>query len=333
MKKIYTSSLLIFIIGVTFSCKKDKMDTPIPNPNQNTSAQPPANPPSVSSSSKYLIIDSARIFQISETGTNEQLILNRTVNTSSYIRDLSIGADGNKFIYTDIQNIFDGTTYVSTQQIRLFDLDKKTDIALLSTTTEEIFSIRYCQDGKIFYGLRNTNSYSKVFGTINEDGTGKVENVAFYYNVEAVSNDRRFLLLMTEQTPTNQKMTIVDRNSDNGAGGVYHNELFEGTDKIDNGVFTADGKKVIITYRVADEVKIRILDLETKTSRDKTIVTGLSEYNYTKISMSHDSNKGALTISGQDYQIKSKVFVFKLDDSIVTSFDTPNKSVKHAFIY
>lgn len=327
LKQISACALIIFLSLTLINCGSKKEDpAPIqtnqPGQSQNTSGL------------AYYIIDTAKVIKVSSSGNIEKTILNRRVNTSSYIRDLALSGNGTSFIYSDVQGHFDIVTgFLATNQIRIFDLDNNTDSQLFSTTTEEIIAIKYCEDGKIFFARKNNTSNSVKFATMNADGTGLDEKTSYYDEFADISTDRRFILLNGEQTPFNQKAGIMDLTMDNGAGGRYHDEIFEGTDDLFEGTFTVDGSKAVIPYRNGGDIKIRIVDISAKTSITKTIITGLSSWAYVNICMAHDNNTGVLAIYGDDFPTVSKVYTFELDDSIISSFDNQNKQVHQGYIY
>lgn len=330
MKKIYTHFLILLIVSVLFSCKKEESNVPVVN---TSGTNNPNQPPSGSSATKLFTLDTAKIYQYSINGTNEQTIVNRKIGNSSYINDLSLSADGSEFVYIDVQGASNGTVYIFTHQIRIFDLEKSSDNSIYSTTDAIIFVVKYCADGKIFFATKNKldNDIIKYY-IINSDGTGLKESQGYFTNLVDITSSRRFMLLSIYTLGSPPSVSIVDSTLDGGTG-TYHSEFFSSSDYVYDGTFSPNGKKVVIPFLDGTDINIRIVDMDTKTATTRTIVSGVGQYSFAGITIANDNNSVALCVPGNQSKEKSKIYLFKLDDTAISSFDAKSWVVNKAYIY
>lgn len=283
---------------------------------------------------KLFVIDSAKINTITPSGTNETTILNRKVNTSSYIKQLSIGPNAEKIAYIDSQNA-GSPSFTMTNSLRIVNANGSNDVELFSTTDHQIIEIKYCTDGKIHFAKRHNTTNAVKFGTINADGTGLQEATGYYGSIVDITNDRKYYLLDTYTLSTTPNVQIIDATLDGGAGGPYHTENFSGIDpyQIRKGKFTQDGKYAVIPFKEGTEIKIRIVDMTTKTATTKVIVTGVTDWATVDVEMASDSNRGVLTIMGGNFTLKTKTYLFKLNDTVITNFQNNDDSVSNVYPY
>ena len=279
---------------------------------------------------RLFVIDTAKINSISASGTNETTLINRKVNLNSYIKQLSIGRNGEKIAYIDVQS--NGTI---THSLRIINANGTSDLELLSSSDSDFLSIKYCTDNKIHFAKKHRTTNAVKFGTINDDGSGLLEANAYHQSVVDITNDRNFILLNTNSFGGTSKVQIIDMTLDGGAGGTYHTENFPGIADYDvyKGNFTQDGKYAVITYKEGSEMKIRIIDMATKTSTTKTIVTGITSWTSADLELSSDSNRGVLTVMGGDYTSKTKSYLFKINDNTITEFQNNDQYVLNVYPY
>ena len=321
--KTISKILQVVILATTFilvSCSSE--DNPLQN-NLNLSDL------------KLFAIDTAKVNTLSMTGMNETTILNRFINSNSYISDFSISTYGEKFVY--VENQYEGTfpNGVQTCKLKISKTDGTADTVLFTSPNAEtqIQAVRFCDDGKIFFSL-NTQfpNQMNVLHLINADGTGDTV-ISGGYDIVNVSNDRKYYLLSSFNSPT-LNVTVIDKTLDGGAGGQYHNEGFTSDQDFKDGVFTNDGKLLVIPFKEGNDVKIRIVDMITKTATNQTIVSGfVGSWVYFKVSMASDSHRGVLTIDGDGY-IKSKSYVFDINaETVNTPFQNNDENVSNVIAY
>lgn len=284
---------------------------------------------------KLFAIDTAKVNTLSMSGLNEKTVLNRYINSNSFISDFSISADGAKFVY--VENQYEGTfpNNVSTVKLKIAKADGSGDSVLFTSPNADtkIQAVRFCGDGKIFFSLSTQfPNQTNVLHLINADGTGDTV-ISGGYDVVNISNDRKYLLLSSFNSPT-LNATVIDKTLDGGAGGQYHSEGFTSDQEFNDGVFSNDGKLLVIPFKEGNDIKIRIVDMITKTATNQTIVSGFAgNWVYFKVNMSSDSNRGVLTISGDGYS-KSKSFVFNIKDKTVsTPFQNNDEDVSKVYAY
>lgn len=282
---------------------------------------------------KLYVLDTAKINTISLTGTNEKTIINRKVNTSSYIDEMSFKKDGSKFIYNDLQATLN--PYSPTQQIRIANNDGANDKSIYTTTTDRILKIKYCSDDKIFFIKRNITSNAIKNGLMNEDGSGLSETVGYYGNVSDITSDRKYVLLNTNLTSATPSVQILDLSLDGGAGGNYHIESFPGVQNylIRSGAFSKDNKFAFIPYIEGDNAKVRIIDMATKSSTTKTIISGVSYNPQIFIDVANDNKTAIITITSVDNFTKTKTYIYNLDTNSVTNFSNNDSSVSQVYGY
>ena len=275
-------------------------------------------------------IDTAKVNSISVNGTNERTLINKMQNSSSYIGDMSISTDGTKFVYTNYQRTFNPESF--TTELRIANVDGSNDAVVFTTADPytSILSLRFCSDNKIFFITETNNPTVRKMYTINPDGTGQ-QQIQGQYDLADISNDRQYYLIVPFSS---NNVQIIDKSGDNGAGGLYHNETFTSDQTTSAGTFTNNGKKVVIPFKEGNELKARIIDLAAKTSTTKTLVSGLgNNWMSFHLEMGGDSNRGVLTLAGQDYD-KSKSYVFNLTTGDVSApFENNDENIFDVYIY
>ncbi|RZJ63589.1 MAG: hypothetical protein EOO45_20900 [Flavobacterium sp.] len=290
------------------------------------------------------VIDTARVNSISITGTNATTIIDRMENLNSYISDLSISPDGTMIAYTNYQSVFSPDAAYK-REVRVANIDGTNDHIVFSSNASEVSigAIRFGSDNKVFYV---TQTYSptntRTMNLVNADGTGHEVITGSYnitdisdYNITDISDDREYYLIPTGADNGNPtRMDIIDRDADNGAGGLYHSEPFPTGQIARGGKFTNDGKLVVIPFTESGEMKARIIDVATKTATTKTLVPGLgSGWLSFHLEMAADSNRGVITLTGADYP-KSKTYIFNLETGEVSApFENSDENIFDVYIH
>ncbi|RZK12052.1 MAG: hypothetical protein EOO46_04610 [Flavobacterium sp.] len=280
---------------------------------------------------KLFAIDTAKVNTISMTGTNEQTVLNKLVNSSSYIGDFCLSPDGTKFIYVNQQMEGEVPNLVFIKEIRKANIDGTGDVKLYETPDAETYigKIKYCSDGKIFFGTyTNFPNVTRNLHVMNADGTG-LTDLNWGSEIMDVSDDRAYYLVETTAGPQ-----ILDADADNGMPGLYHAENLNSAESIEDGVFTNDGKYVVLPYKESNTIKARVIDMATKTSETITLITGLGDgwISY-HLEMSSDGKRGVVTITGSDYT-KSKTYVFNIETQTVeTPFENNDENIFDVYAY
>ena len=280
---------------------------------------------------KLIAIDTAKVNTISITGTNEQTILNKLVNSSSYIGDFCISPDGTKFIYVNQQ--MEGTVpnLVFVREIRKANIDGTGDVKLYEIPNPEthIGKIKYCSDGKIFFGTYTVfPDATRNLHIMNADGTG-LTDLSWGSDIIDASDDRAYYLVNTTAGAQ-----ILDADADNGLPGMYHTENLSSADDIGDGVFTNDGKYVVIPYKENSTIKAKVVDMATKASETLMLITGLGTgwTNY-HLEMASDGKRGVVTITGSDYT-KSKTYVFNRETGVVEApFENNDENIFDVYVH
>lgn len=286
--------------------------------------------PTPSGETFLVAIDTAKINVMRTDGSNATTIVNKMQNSNSYISDLSISTDGSKIAYSNYQRTFNPESF--TTELRVADRDGSNDHAVFTSSEPYmgISSIRFCSDNKIFFITETNNPSVRKMYTINPDGTGQ-EQIQGQYNLSDISDNRQYYLV---EPTTSTSVQIIDRTGDGGAGGLYHSEPFTAGQDMRAGTFTNDGAKVVIPFKEGNEIKARVIDVATKTSTNKTLLSGLgSGWMFYHLEMAADGNTGVLTVSGQDYP-KSKSYVFNLQTgNVATPFENNDENVSNVYIH
>lgn len=323
MKKqlITATSIALLATGLIFSCKK-KDETAPDNNNSNTatttSGGTTGGTTGNSGALNVYLIDTAKINTITETGTNETTIINKNVNTSSYISGLSLSPDGNKIAYVNEQS--------ANSEVRVADKTGSNDIILYNNTNSniQIGAIRFVTNNKVcFMIMQSGASVSYSYCSVNTDATGFSATIA-YYNVIDISSDEKYYISRV-YSPT-APIQITDRSLDGGAGGPYYSDNFVyPVTSYPRGVFTNDNKKAVLAFIDGSTIKIREIDMLSKTATTKTIVNNFTgdASSYVYLAMASDNNRGVITVSGYG-NTASTSYIFNLSTNAVTSQFTNN---------
>lgn len=280
---------------------------------------------------KLFAIDTAKVNTISMTGTNEQTVLNKLANSSSYIGDFCLSPNGTQFIYVNQQRegVVPNMLYI--REIRKANVDGSDDVKLFEITNQEthIGKIKFCSDGKIFFGTYTISpDVTRNLHVMNADGTG-LTDLNWGSDIIDVSDDREYYLVNTTSGPQ-----ILDADADNGLPGLYHYENLSTAETIEDGVFTNDGKYVVIPYKEGNAVNARVIDMTTKTSETLTLITGLGTgWSLFHLEMGSDGKRGVVTIAGADYT-KSKTYVFNIETGTVEApFENNDENIYDVYAF
>lgn len=355
MKKqiIYQTAIVLLITGVIFSCKKKDEATPEDTTTTTTGGTTTGGVTNTISAGysgqintgaiNAYVIDTAKINTITQTGTNETTIINKTINTSSYINKMNVSLDGTKLVYGIYQQApFTGTVQgAASRELRIANTNGSSDTYLYGVTSNTV------DFGVIKYGLNNTiyftldTYYPNVthsLCSIKSDGTG-FQSANTYYTIDDISVDGNFFLTHSTNASTGNftSFTVIDKNGDNGAGSQYMavNVSTINTNYFKDGTFTIDNKKIVIPYVDGTDLKVLILDLLTKTSSSKTLVNNVSAgYANITLNMASDSNRGILTISSTAAATPSKSYVIDLNiGSILNQYNNNDSEIYMVYPY
>ena len=302
------------IVSCTSSSTDPAIDPIVPPPATNLGAL------------NLMAIDTAKVITMTEAGLSPITVLNRKLNNNSYISDFTIATDGSKFIYVEQQLSGVVPNLVKSVKLKIANSNGTNDTELFSAQNalqgSSISSIRYCSDGKIFFAYKMATATGNAFGwsyhTINADGSGDTTTAIALGEIQDVSNSRRFYIQNGAYPNLTNRTTIIDTSLDNGAG-VLLQENFSATAIIGPGSFTNDGKYAVIPFKDANDIQVKIIDLATKAVVTKTIVAGLAAgWVAFRLNMASDSNRGVLTIMGQNYP-KSKSYIFNATTGVTST--------------
>lgn len=311
--------------GLMASCSSDETSDPGPGPNEPGELI-------------LVAIDTAKVITMGVNGTNPTTVLNRLQNSNSYFSGLAISPEGDKIVYGDYQTLSFTPDAVRTRQIRIAGIDGTGDNAVYSAddTNVSFGAIRYLSGNKIFF-VEETYwpDASRKLQIVNTDGSG-LQILPGQYDAADITDDLAYLLLNPVTAANGPRVQIINRTGDNGAGSLYHNEMFDGVGEyaVGHGVFTTDGKLAIIPYADANEIRLRIINMDSKTSSDMTIASGVpGGWLSYRVAMASDSNRGVLTVTGEGYA-KSKSYVFNLTEAtIATPFENNDENVLDVYIH
>ena len=275
---------------------------------------------------KLFAIDTAKVKTINSIGGNEQTIVDKSINSSSYIGDFCISPDGTKLIYENHQQSNAGGVNIVTREIRKANIDGSNDVMLYEVAQgqNEIEKIKYCNDGKIMFYVNSyqAGAYSTTAYIMNDDGSG-IQTVPYAGRFSDVTSDRGYYL-----RSATTGVQIFDADADNGAPGLYHSETINAATSIEDGVFTNDGKYAVVPFQENTTIKARIIDMTTKTSTTMTLISGLGTgwISY-HLEMASDSKRGVITVTGSDYN-KSKTYLFDIKTGMVNApFENNDKNI------
>jgi hypothetical protein len=272
------------------------------------------------------VVDTAKVNTISETGTGESTIINKTVNSSSYIMDFCPTMDGNKLVYGISQSNFSGPTPVYTKELRIADKNGSND-ALLYTIpggTTYIGCIKAGTNNKVYYTVQNFPNNTMY--AINTDGTANTQVFQWNGMIDNISTNSTYLMCPLS---TSNKVQIIDRTGDGGFGSLYHNEdlTASGITNIGHGCFSYDSQKAFIPYNESGTLKMRVIDMATKTSTTKTISNISVSFPQIFVRPGSDGDRVIITVSDNS----SVSYIYKISAGTVTSFTNNDKNV--ALVY
>ena len=275
------------------------------------------------------VIDTAKINAISETGTAETTLLNKTVNTSSYIMSFSNSTDGSKFVYSVSQSNFSGPSPVYTKEIRTANANGSGDqlVYAIPGGTTYIGATRYGLSNKIYYTTDNFPS-SDLY-SINTDGTSNNKIFTWASGIKDVSVDGNYLLTSSS---TGNNIQLIDRLGDGGAGSVYYTEIFASSiTTMGNGCLSLDTKKAFIPYNESGSLKLRVIDLAAKTSSTKTVAAISGPYFFISAKVASDGDRVIITVTNGT---NSTSYNYKVSTSFLSgSFINNDENISGVYPY
>ena len=311
--------------------------------NSDTSANPVTNPViSNTGDLKLFVIDTAKVNTVTMAGLNETIIINRKVNTNSYIGGLSLKNDGLKLVYVDNQGSFTNGGYVDVKSVHVANSDgsgdtsiytapsntvtSNTDIGLVKFGTSKIYFTTTTQT--VTGGL--VSSITKL-NSSNFDGSNLVaedysEAPLTVYKADITSDGRYLTTLQSD--PNIPRFVIIDRTGDNGGGTVIYQEDLTAANS--NGlapVFSNDNKFAYFAFSENQSLKVRIVNMTTLTVETKTIATNFTPTSsFLSFSIGSDNNRGVV-VSNTYGNIPSKTYVFNLANNSSTSFNNNDSNI------
>ncbi|WP_310559818.1 hypothetical protein [Flavobacterium sp.] len=293
---------------------------------------------------RLFVIDTAKVNTITMTGTNETTILNRKVNSNSYIGSFSLNNDASKFVYVDNQGGMVNGLYVQSKSVRVANANGSGDMAIYTapantnTVSNDIGFVKY-GSSKIYFTTTTQTTVGGAIGTIvklnstNFDGTGLLsEN----YNAAPLSvykadltSDGKYLVTM-RVAPNIPRIEIMDRTGDNGGGTVIGQEdLTADKERGSAPIFSYNNKFVYYAYAESQSLKVRIFDMTTKTWESKTIATNFTPTSFfMTISVASDNNRGVVVVDSYS-NTPTKSYVFNLAGSSFTTFNNNDKTIAY----
>jgi hypothetical protein len=331
--KLHLLALMIVLTFSVLSCSTADDETTVPNANVNINT----------GDLKLFVLDTARVKTISMTGANETTILNKYVNTSSYIGRLSLNSNCSIFVYSEIQGTFAGGSFTSTRAIRIANVNGSGDTQLYSvaagsgTTSTDIPLLKFGAS-KVYF-ITNTQTFvggavSNVikFNSVNTDGSGLVsENFSGteLYNGDLTSDGKYYGTV--NSTATVSAIRILDRYGDNGAGSLYFSENSTVNDNLSNLIFSYDDKFAYYSFLENQTLKVKKINMTTKTSEVKTIATGITMPAFSsnlRISVASDNNRGIIVLD-QFNSMPTKSYVFNLTAGTSTTFNNNDNTISN----
>lgn len=335
MKKLSTLIFLALITIITFSCTTDEAIV--------TSVPPTNNNPINTSDLKLFVIDTAKVNTINMMGTNEATILNRKVNSNSYIGGFSINGSASKFVYVDNQGAFTNVAFTGQKSVRIANANGTADTSIYTaptntnTTSTDIGFVKF-GTSKIYFSTTTqtfvggaVSNLTKINST-NLDGTGLVAenyvgNPQEVYKSD-ITNDGRYLTSF-QSAPSIPKLLIFDRTGDNGAGTVVYQETLTAESAAGSGaIFSYDNKFAYFAYAENQSLKVRIVNMTTFTAETKTIATAFTPTTFAmSMSVGSDNNRGVLTVQTFGNNNPSKSYIFNLSASSSSNFNNNDENI------
>lgn len=320
MKHLFlTAAMLALVLS---SCKKKSDPEPEdPAPTATTTGGSTTGGVNTGPLNIY-VIDTAKVNTISETGTSETTIINKTVNSSSYIMDFCPSPDGNKLVYGLSQSNFSGPTAVYTKELRMADKNGSNDALLYAIPggTTYISSIRAGSNNKIYYSVQGMPN--SVLYAINTDGTGNTQLFSWPNMIWNITSDGNYIM-----SPENSgnKIQIIDRNGDAGFGSQYYREDLSATSitNIGHGCFSYDSKKAFIPYNESGSLKLKVIDMITKIATTQTIANISVSFPQINARVGSDGDRIIITVSDSN----STSYLYKISAGTVTNFTNNDQYV------
>jgi hypothetical protein len=334
-KFLFLSMIALFAF-TSISCSKSDPDT-----------TPAVVPPPIvgvinTGDLKLFVIDTAKVNTITMTGTNETTILNKKVNSNSYIGGLSLKSDASKFVYVDNQGSMVNGGYVGVASIRTANANGTSDANIYTApanTTTVNTSIGFVKYGasKIYFNKTvqtiSGGLVSRItnLNAMNADGTGLVA-LPGIGDGNDVTSDGRFLLSVQAVAGTSNKtIFIYDKTGDNGAGTLYNSETVPATASLNIAapIFSYDDKYAYYAYAENQSLKVRIFNMTAKTWETKVIATNFTTTSFfISMSIASDNNRGIVVIDAYNNgNLPTKSYVFNLTNGTSTTFNNNDDNI------
>jgi hypothetical protein len=272
---------------------------------------------------RLFLIDTARINTIKPDGSGETTILDKYTDQNSYIGAMSISPNGEKLIYSESQWVSGS----SRKQLRIAKTDGTGDNLLYQATEAQtnIQMMRFIENDKVCFVTVNYMTNTRIINTVKSDGSG-LESTPTNYDISDISRDRRYLVTNISAGAGASNIRVIDRNGDNGAGGLYHLEAIDSNViSISDAIFTMNDSKLVFAYLQDTTVKVRIINMQTKTSETFDLLSNQSSSTLSlSLSVGADNDRAVLTISDFNTSAPSVSHLFKISDGSVSGTFTNN---------
>ena len=291
---------------------------------------------------KLFVIDTAKVNTITMIGTNETTILNRKVNSNSYIGSLSLNNDASKFVYVDNQGAFTNGAYTQSKTVRIANANGSGDILIYTapantnSVSNDIGFVKYGTSKIYFTTTTQTfvggavSNLAKI-NSINFDGSGLLAenysgNPQEVYKSD-ITTDAKYLATF-QSNPNIPRFLIFDRTGDNGAGSVIYQENLSTESAVGSGVvFSFDNKFAYFAFAENQALKVRVINMATLTAETKTIASNFTPTSFSMtVSVGSDNNRGVLTVQTFD-NAPSKSYVFNLTAGSSTNFNNNDNTI------
>jgi len=330
MKKIILTSLTLIVL-IT-SCKKKSTPDPEDSAAVTTTGTTTTGTTTVGTVNTgplvIYVIDTAKVNTITETGTNETTIINKTINTSSYIMNFSAAIDGTKLVYGISQSNFSGSTPVYTKELRISNNNGSNDGLLYSIPegTAYIGSIRAGLNNKVYYTVQGA---ANILYSINTDATGNTQLFSWPAVIDDISTNGIYLISKETNFGYN-RVNIVDRTGDGGAGGIHYTENFLplSASDVGHGCFSYDTQKAFIPYNDGGTLKLKVIDMTAKSSVSKTITTISGSFPTISAKVAGDGDRVVVTVSTAASSVS---YIYKVSANSFTSFTNNDSYVTNVY--
>ncbi len=242
--------------------------------------------------------------------------------------DFSPAIDGTKLVYGISQSNFSGSAAVYTKELRISNSNGSNDGLLYSIPggTAYIGSVKAGLNNKVYYTVQGSTN---TLYSINTDGTGNTQIFTWGSMIDDISTNGNYVISRETNFGYN-RLNIIDRTGDGGAGTVYYAENFLplSASDVGNGCFSFDTQKAFIPYNDGGTLKLKIIDMTAKSSVSKTITTISGSFSYMNAKVASDGDRVVVTVS---ISASSISYIYKVSTNTFTSFTNNDRYVTDVY--